>query len=146
MKKKIKKYINIEKKVGKCPRIFSSYKMMVFEIYGCWLYFRIFFRSYNGETVNILFNLKGMIDMTREDEKVFILTNGIYKSLEEIKTVLDVTYRLAIKKYDDMKGINIGIPVTNVTLTEDNEIKFDFSMSATINQEAIKNGGLSEIF
>lgn len=84
--------------------------------------------------------------MTREDEKVFILTNGIYKSLEEIKTVLDVTYRLAIKKYDDMKGINIGIPVTNVTLTEDNEIKFDFSMSATINQEAIKNGGLSEIF
>lgn len=84
--------------------------------------------------------------MTREDEKVFILTNGIYKSLEEIKTVLDVTYRLAIKQYDDMKGINIDIPVTNVTLTEDNEIKFDLSMSATINQEAIKNGGLSKIF
>lgn len=83
--------------------------------------------------------------MTREDEKVFILTDGTYKSLEEIKTVLDVAYRQVIKKYNEIEGISVDEPVTNVTLTEDNKFKLDISVSVTTDFEALKGGCLGNI-
>lgn len=84
--------------------------------------------------------------MTREDEKVNILTEGCYNSLEEIKTVLDVAYRQVVKNYNDkFKGMNVEPPITNVTLTEDNKFKFDLSVSVTTDFESLKGGSLVNI-